>query len=548
MADGQASQLQMEFDPASLMTDKIFFSALLGSGADVSVTVGGTALNAAWTWVPDGGIGVYHGSVDFGGATGDVSISITRAGKTVASLSPGADGSIGTQSCINGLQNWNAYVASAWGDSISATPTLKVSEQKCINGTGYGNFAGICEFSCKYGFCDHSACVCKAIGSPSATPSGVAPTGYPAAGLDASYSGVCAFDCEHGYCPPSACSLEESPLTTPTVSDFSPPACVAGTALAGPDSPLVGLCKYACNYGFCPYLICSCTDEGALIEAPDIIDGQNGKAADDIEDHGLCAFACKRGYCPSPTCIDTTSDDSGDSGSDSPLPGGVFGENPGWSSYTGQYCYKTPCSEKPTWGSGQNLAVTPFPDDCPDGQYRAVVCPLDGTPGDCEWRGSGDFCDPTCNPGEVAIETSKHGSEFCEVGRQGLCCQSETWRNLVSSCSWEAADTCPMVGQVKVASRQGPFCSALCKCCPTFSGIHLLYMLPLCTTRPEMEIGAWKLTVMLFYSQRVTDAKFTPILMSYCAAMPISPTANGHLAPRISATSTLAFTTLPLSK
>lgn len=452
------------------MADKIFFSALLGSAADVSVTVGGTSLNAQWTWVPDGGVGIYHGSVDFGGATGDVSISITRGGRTVASLSPGAGGSIGTQSCVNGLQNWNAFVASAWGDSVSATPTLKVSEQKCINGTGYGNFAGICGFSCKYGVCDSSACVCKAMGSPSATPSGVAPTGYPAAGLDASYSGICAFDCEHGYCPPSACSLEESPLTTPTVSDFSPPACIKGVALAGSDSPLGGLCGYACNYGFCPYHICSCTAQGGLIETPDIIAGHDGKAADGVEDHGLCAFACKRGYCPSPTCVDASDSSSGsdDSGSTSPFPGGggVFGEDPGWSDGTGQFCYKTPCSENPTWGSSQNMAVKAYPDNCPEGQYRTVVCPLEATPGDCKWRGNGLLCNPTCEPGEVAIATSKHGSELCELGQQGLCCQSETWRNLVSSCSWEAADTCSMVGQVKVASRERPFCSVQCEFFP----------------------------------------------------------------------------------
>jgi hypothetical protein len=35
-----ASQLQTEYDPAVILTDKIFFSALLTSAADVSVTVG----------------------------------------------------------------------------------------------------------------------------------------------------------------------------------------------------------------------------------------------------------------------------------------------------------------------------------------------------------------------------------------------------------------------------------------------------------------------------------------------------------------------------
>ncbi|KAK3937497.1 glycosyl hydrolase family 71-domain-containing protein [Diplogelasinospora grovesii] len=394
-SDGQASQLQIEFAPSAILADKIFFSALLGSHADVSVTVGGTALNAAWSWTPDDGIGIYHGSADFGSATGDVVIAISRSGRTVAALSPGSAGSIGTQSC---------------GDSISATPTLKISEQKCINGTGYQNFEGICDFAYRYGYCDHSACVCKAMGSPSATPSGVAPTGYPAAGLDASYAGVCAFDCEHGYCPPSACSYEESPLTTPTVSDFSPPACIAGSAIAGPNSALGGLCSYACNFGFCPYLVCHCDGQGALHETPAKIDGYSGKAADGVEDHGLCSFACERGYCPAPTCVNTTSTGSGSGGdSGSTGPGGIFFKDPG---------------------------CVLFPDDCPAGQYRIVVCPLGATPGRCEWRGTGPLCDPTCQPGEVAIETSKHGSSSCLAGEQGLCCKSDTSASLVSSCSW----------------------------------------------------------------------------------------------------------------
>lgn len=449
--------MQIEFDPATIMADKVFFSALLGSHADVSVTVGGTSLNARWTWTPDDGVGIYHGSADFGSATGEVVISVIRSGKTIATLSPGSDGSIGPQSCVDGLQNWNAYVGSAWGGSISATPTLKVSEQKCINGTGYGNFEGLCEFSCKYGYCDHSSCVCQAMGSPSATPSGVAPTGYPAAGLDASYSGVCAFDCAYGFCPPSACSLEESPLTTPSVSDFSPPACVAGTALAGPDSNLGGLCGYACNFGFCPLHACSCTTQGALVVPPDIVEGTSGEAAAGVDDYGLCAFACQRGYCPSPTCVDTSPSDPGN--------GGIFGEDPGWSA-TGQYCFKSPCSKQPTWTEAQGLAATFFPDDCDAGEYRIVVCPVEATPDSCTWRGTGPLCNPSCQPGEVAIETSVHGSEECSVGEQGLCCKSETWRNLIASCSWSIYDTCPMVGQVNVAKRSRSRCLVQGMCLP----------------------------------------------------------------------------------
>lgn len=100
-----ASQLQVEFPPAQVMEDAIFFSAVLASHADVSVTVGGVSLPATWTYTPDGGIGIYHGSVSFSGHTGAVSISVVRNGATVATFTGAA---ISTD-CPNILTNWNAW-------------------------------------------------------------------------------------------------------------------------------------------------------------------------------------------------------------------------------------------------------------------------------------------------------------------------------------------------------------------------------------------------------------------------------------------------------
>lgn len=74
-----ASQLLLEFEPSAVMQDKIFFSALLGSDATVSVTVGGTSLAASWTAKPDGGVGIYHGSASFSAAnSGNVVITVSR--------------------------------------------------------------------------------------------------------------------------------------------------------------------------------------------------------------------------------------------------------------------------------------------------------------------------------------------------------------------------------------------------------------------------------------------------------------------------------------
>ncbi|KAI8270287.1 Mutanase [Colletotrichum sp. SAR 10_98] len=174
-----ASQLQLEFSPAEVMQDRIFFSAVLGSHADVTVNVGGTSQAGTWTSVPDGGIGVYHGSVPFQGR-GSVSISLHRGGANIATI----DGGSITDNCAErGLTNWNAWVGSAMAaGSISATPALSRDEQKCIKGTGATGFTKLCEFTCKYGYCPVSACQCLAIGAPIPEPPTTGPAGFPAAG------------------------------------------------------------------------------------------------------------------------------------------------------------------------------------------------------------------------------------------------------------------------------------------------------------------------------------------------------------------------------
>ncbi|KAI8314378.1 Mutanase [Colletotrichum sp. SAR11_240] len=175
-----ASQLQLEFSPAEVMQDRIFFSAVLGSHADVTVNVGGTSQAGTWTSVPDGGIGVYHGSVPFQGR-GSVTISLQRGGANIATI----DGGSITDNCAErGLTNWNAWVGSAMAaGSISATPALSRSEQTCIKGTGATGFTKLCEFTCKYGYCPVSACQCLAIGAPISEPPTTGPAGFPAAAV-----------------------------------------------------------------------------------------------------------------------------------------------------------------------------------------------------------------------------------------------------------------------------------------------------------------------------------------------------------------------------
>ncbi|KAH8880781.1 hypothetical protein GQ53DRAFT_889507 [Thozetella sp. PMI_491] len=286
-----ATQLQLEMSPATIMEDKIFYSALLGSAATVTVTVGGVNLGAGWTSTPIGGAGMYHGSVSFAGHTGAVVITLSRGGMQIS------NGPAISTSCTKGITNWNAWVGSSSGGSVTATPTLKVSQEVCMKGTGNNNFKGLCEYACGYGYCPWQACVCTSFGTQVPTPSATWPVGYPLANEDTTYNGLCSFCCNHGYCPPTACSTNFVSVPVATWDDFANPACVGGT---GSDN-VVGLCQYGCPRGYCPMNACTCTATGTLAAqepADTTVAGVALSGEDPALYNGLCNYACQRGYCP----------------------------------------------------------------------------------------------------------------------------------------------------------------------------------------------------------------------------------------------------------
>lgn len=140
-----ASQLQFEYSPNLMMQDRVFFTALLGSNAQVKVTIGGTTQTGAWEQQPYGGLGLYHGSVGIKGATGLVSVNVVRGSNTVASV----NGDSITTSCTNGLNNYNAWVGSnraPVGATFSTSKSLALLN--CTEGFGVYDFAGLCAFSC----------------------------------------------------------------------------------------------------------------------------------------------------------------------------------------------------------------------------------------------------------------------------------------------------------------------------------------------------------------------------------------------------------------
>ncbi|KAF1968609.1 hypothetical protein BU23DRAFT_583137 [Bimuria novae-zelandiae CBS 107.79] len=112
-----ASHLQLEFQPAEIVQDKVFYSALMGSDATVTVYIGGKSIAGDWSAKPYGGVGVYHGSVQTNGAEGNVVVRITRGGSTVMETS--GKGAI-SSGCSSGLANFNVYVDAGTGGSSGA--------------------------------------------------------------------------------------------------------------------------------------------------------------------------------------------------------------------------------------------------------------------------------------------------------------------------------------------------------------------------------------------------------------------------------------------
>lgn len=96
------------------------------------------------TYKPDDHIGIYHGSIPFSG-TGAVVVTLSRNGATIAQV----DGKAIESGCTSSL--YNAWVGSATvSGSVYASPSLSISKQACVNGTGVNNFAGLCGFACEY--------------------------------------------------------------------------------------------------------------------------------------------------------------------------------------------------------------------------------------------------------------------------------------------------------------------------------------------------------------------------------------------------------------
>ncbi|KAF3360637.1 hypothetical protein VdG1_01597 [Verticillium dahliae VDG1] len=324
-----ASQHQTVYSPAELSEDRIFYSALLGSNAAATVSIGGKA-QAQWAWdsIPDGGVGIYHGSVPFNGATGEVVVTLSRGGLSVK-------GPAITTDCSKnaGLNNWNAWVGSSKGAAVSVTPPRSLGDQICVAGTGvkdfgaaHENFEGICSFACNYGYCPRGPCTCTKMGLKVTEPKSLNIDAWPAAAMTCTYEGLCSFSCNHNYCPTGVCTKDASlkgkciipqPIPEPEEPEPEVPVtqqgCVSGTGQGN----FGGLCDFSCGRGYCPSP-CTCSTKGRMVQPPASKPFGYPLANLGSEYIGLCAFACSRGYCPPSACTQTRP----------AVPGAIFKETP----------------------------------------------------------------------------------------------------------------------------------------------------------------------------------------------------------------------------
>lgn len=97
------NQGQKEYSPDSLCQDKVFFTALLQSAADVHVQIGSSPVTS-YTGVA----GLNHWSQPFDGQTGNVTFSVVRNGNTVKS--EGGAPITASSTLVGGLTNYNVWV------------------------------------------------------------------------------------------------------------------------------------------------------------------------------------------------------------------------------------------------------------------------------------------------------------------------------------------------------------------------------------------------------------------------------------------------------
>ncbi len=247
------------------MSDSVFVVTMLTSPGDVTVTSGGntqTFTNVA--------AGVQAFQVPMG--VGRQSFSLKRNGNTVLSGTSLKDIING---CVCGLYNFNAYVGS-----------LPAGFSDPLGPDALQNFAQGLKVACA---------PTPSLGTNPPPPS---TTSTPGTKPPTSTTTT------------SSTSPTQPPVTsttpTSTKTSSAPPtqtsSCAGGSVAPGMSGNYIGLCQYACGYGYCPRTL-----RVHLLRHPQPTPPTNGRngcpiAGEDSSYLGLCSFACNHGYCPPTAC------------------------------------------------------------------------------------------------------------------------------------------------------------------------------------------------------------------------------------------------------
>ncbi|OHX00510.1 alpha-glucanase [Colletotrichum incanum] len=398
------SQLQIEFQPYDVVEDSVFYSVLLTSAATVKITIGGVEANGQWRNLPDGEVGLWHGSSPFQGRTGEVKITVWRKDVLIADLT----GPAIKKDCHNGMMGFDAW---AGGRLTSTAPrpvnSPSLTDEVCVRGTGAEGFDILC------GYCPRSACVCKALGAQKTLPKQVPGKFYPAEGLNSNYIGLCDYACLYGACFASYCTKDQHPLIEPSVSPFRPPSCISGTG----DGDWEVLCSFTCRHGFCPLARCKCNAQDPL----DLLNPTQ---------------ATKARFLPF--------DSNGNDPQEQIDPGETF-EIPHLDQDCMRFsdCFDLDNPQASSCGSGYRRQGYDRA-GCPGKSARPICCKDSSVlPDSCTWRGSGGDCNGQCHEGEATLfESNKGGSPGesghgqCSRGKKVFCCELKTFGTLTSQCRW----------------------------------------------------------------------------------------------------------------
>ncbi|OIW25565.1 putative alpha-1,3-glucanase/mutanase [Coniochaeta ligniaria NRRL 30616] len=136
-----------------------------------------------------------------GGGSGPTTTSVSS--ETTGPSSTPASSSTSTSKPTTPTSTTHSTTSSS--TTRTSTPSAPPTGTVCIAGTGPGNYVGLCNFCCQYGYCPPGPCTCTATGQQIPPPPQNSPAGRPLPGEDDSYLGLCSYACSHGYCPPTAC-------------------------------------------------------------------------------------------------------------------------------------------------------------------------------------------------------------------------------------------------------------------------------------------------------------------------------------------------------